>query len=109
MRFVPAYYPELIDRTKKRRVATTDPGTKTIYLSNELSGQFLRRVLVHELGHCAMFSFGLLDEIHQFVDPENWIEVEEWVCNFLADYGQEIYEISQSILSVSREYENLLA
>lgn len=108
VRYVPAYYPELIDRTNQRRVATTDPRTKTVYLSNELSGSFLKRVLIHELGHCALFSFGLLDDIHRVVDREHWVDAEEWICNLLADYGERIYQISRSILSVSEGYENLL-
>lgn len=26
------------------------------------------------------------------VRPEYWIEAEEWVCNFIADYGMTIFE-----------------
>lgn len=91
----------LIDRTGSRRVATTDPDTLCIYLSDELKGanSFLRTVLVHELGHAAMFSYGLLPAIHSFVKPDQWIEAEEWVCNFIADYGDGIFNIANSILS----------
>lgn len=79
---------DLIDRTGKKRLATTDPRTKYIYLSIELQGDILNRVLLHELGHAVMFSYGLLDRLHFYVRPEYWIEAEEWVCNFIADYGQ---------------------
>lgn len=88
----------LYDRTGALTVATTDPKTMTVYLSEELEGSFLNRVLIHEIGHCVLFSFGLLDDIHRFVKKEYWIEAEEWVCNFIADYGREIYSIAFSVL-----------
>lgn len=83
----------LIDRTGETRVATTDPVTRCVYLSDELCGDFKTTVLLHELGHCVMFSYGLLRDIHAVVDPEYWIEAEEWVCNFIADYGREVFQI----------------
>lgn len=88
----------LVDRTRSLRVATADPNTGCIYLSNALKGDFLNRVLIHELGHCTMFSFHLLDDIHKMVKPEYWIEAEEWVCNFIADYGLKIFSIASSVL-----------
>lgn len=84
---------ELIDRTNTLRLATTDPKTHAICISNRLSGAFLKRVLKHELGHCVMFSYGLLSELHSFVLPNMWIEAEEWVCNFIADYSSEVFDI----------------
>lgn len=88
----------LIDRTGSHTVATTDPVTHTVYLSRELGGEFLTHVLIHELGHCAIISFGLQDAIHQMVRPEYWIEAEEWVCNFIADYGMKIFNVAYLIL-----------
>lgn len=41
-----------------------------------------------------MFSYGLLEDIHAVVDQEDWLEAEEWVCNFIADYGREIFAIA---------------
>lgn len=85
---------ELIDRTNIPRVATTDPLTHTIYLSNELRGDFLEKVLLHELGHAIMISYNLLEDIHRMSNPRNWIDIEEWICNFIADYGKKIFEIN---------------
>lgn len=107
----------LIDRTGKRRVATTDPNEYKIFLSEELSKdrQFLLRVLVHEIGHCVIFSYGLFDEIHKMVYPEYWIEAEEFICNFIADYGLAVFTIAQSYLGdyainiVPKELEKLVA
>ena len=113
--FVDSDDPMLVDRTGELTVATTDPETLRVYISNSLDGSFLTRVLVHELSHCAMFSFGLLDDIHRMVHPRYWIEAEEWVCNFIADYGMKIFSVAYSILGeraievVPYEVERLVA
>ena len=88
----------LVDRTDVLRVATTDPVTYCIYVSNALEGDFLKKVLIHELGHCTMVSYHLIDDIHRMVKPEYWIEAEEWVCNFLADYGLRVFSIAYAIM-----------
>lgn len=92
------FHQMLVDRTNNLTVGTTDPKNGKVYLSNRLNGNFKIRVLIHELGHCALFSYGLLDEIHRMVYPEHWIDVEEWVCNFVADYGFKIFSIGYRIL-----------
>lgn len=98
IRFVPHDSPMLVDRTGTLTVATTDPRTLTLYLSEELSGDFLMTVLIHELGHCALYSFGFLRRIKRMVVPEYRIEMEEFICNFLADYGFRIFKIAYQTL-----------
>ncbi len=83
--------PMLVDRTNTLTIGTTDTENLNIYLSDRLSGDLLMRVLIHELGHCALFSYDLLDDIHRMTYPEYWIEAEEWACNLLADYGFKIF------------------
>ena len=90
--------PRLVDRTRNVRLATTDPNDLCVYLSNELSGEMLTRVLIHELGHCAIFSYGLEHEIHRFVKRRYWVEAEESICNFLADYGRIIFNRVAEVL-----------
>lgn len=113
--FVNPDNPMLVDRTNTLRVATTDPTSNCIYISNALSGSLRMRVLVHELGHCAIFSFHLLPAIHRMVRTEFWIEAEEWICNFIADYGMTIFEAAYDILGddaifvVPQELERLIA
>lgn len=113
--YVDADDPMLVDRTGRVTVATTDPGTLTVYILRDLDGVFLSRVLIHELGHCTMFSFGLLDDIHRMVHPRYWLEAEEWVCNFIADYGMTIFDTAYAILGdraiavVPYEVERLVA
>lgn len=105
----------LVDRTGARTVATTDPLTHCIYLSDDLGGEFLFRVLVHEIGHAAMVSFGLLADIRRMVKPSYWIEAEEWACNLIADYGLAIFESAYEVLGknaiivIPREIERLIA
>lgn len=96
--FVDPLSETLMDRTGHQTVATTDPATKTVHLSKLLHGDFLNRVFVHELGHCTLVSFGLLDDIHRMVKPEYWVEAEEWVCNFIADYGFAIFSVRDTVL-----------
>ena len=67
-------------------------------LANNLYGEKLNRVFIHELGHCALFSYNLLTQLHRMVKNQYWIEAEEWACNLLADYGGMIFRIAQDIM-----------
>lgn len=98
VRFTNPNNPILVDRRNVLTIGVTDPETMTIYLSNKLRGQLLNRVLIHELGHATLYSTGLLEELHRVVYPEYWVEAEEELCNFLADYGHQIFGIAYSVL-----------
>jgi hypothetical protein len=54
--------------------------TKSIYLSSDLSGDFLKKVLCHEIVHAAMFSYDV---------TLDWDE-EELVAEIIATFGEEI-------------------
>lgn len=107
----------LIDRTGIKRVATTDPNTFKVYLSKNLltTKYFMHKVLVHELGHCVIFSYHLFEEIHNMVYPEYWVDAEEFICNFIADYGLAVFNIAKSYLGddaikiIPKELERLVA
>ena len=71
IRRVPYASPMLIEKTGTRTVATTDPITRTVYL---------------------------LDDVHRAVPRHLWIDAEEWVCNFIADYGLQIFQIASTVL-----------
>lgn len=113
--FVHPNSPMLVDRTGEMRVATTDPAHLRVYLSDNLTGEFLITVLIHELGHCALFSFNLIDDIHRVVEPRYWYDAEEWVCNLIANYGLEIFSIARDFLGedawelIPREFERIIA
>ena len=90
--------PILIDRTLTKTVAVTDPDTMTIYLSNELRGEFLTRVVLHELSHAMMYSYHYLDEIHRYCKKRYWIEMEELIANLIADRAYEIFQRAYDIV-----------
>lgn len=69
-----------------------------VYLSNGLRGLDLEVVLTHEVGHCAMYSYGLLDSLHAIIPEDTWVDVEEWVCNYLASRGREIIHAANTAL-----------
>ncbi len=99
----------LVDPFGESRLATTDPISQTVYLSRSLDRQTQEVVFLHELGHCVLFSYDLLSELREAVRPELWSEAEEWVCNFIADYGQEIFQVADDIMFVPQELDRLLA
>lgn len=107
--------PMLVDRTGTLTVGTTDPIWHRVYLSSSLEGDFLMRVLLHELGHCVLVSYELIDDIHRMVYSEYWIEAEEAVCNIIADYGFKIFSSAFKVLGynawkvIPKEFENLFA
>lgn len=98
VRFVDPNSLLLVDRTNHKTVATTDPYTHHVYLSESLRGDFLKRVLTHELGHCAMVSYNMLGDVSRMAKPEQRINMEEWVCNFIADLGDEILFLSNALI-----------
>lgn len=100
IKFVNPTNPILIDRTGNMTIACTDPVTKRVFISNNVKGELYYKVLLHELGHCAMVSYNLLNEIHMMVKPEYWIEMEEFICNFIAVYGLKISTTANNIVRV---------
>ena len=90
--------PILIDRTLRKTVAVTDPDTMTIYLSNELCGGFLTRVVLHELSHAMMVSYGYLDIIHKYCKKRYWIDMEELIANLISQQAKEIFERAYDIV-----------
>lgn len=68
-------------------VGVTDNVTKTVYLSELLCGAFLKKVLCHEICHCACFSYGC-----SFAP-----DTEELIADFLATYGEEVLSIADSV------------
>lgn len=59
-----------------------------VYLSNALYGQFLRRVLCHELVHCFMFSYSIHISIQE----------EEYIANWVAEYGTDLIMILDDLM-----------
>ena len=90
--------PILVDRTNVLTCAVSDPETMTIYLSNKLCGEFLTRVVLHELSHAMMYSYHYLDEIHRYCKKRYWIDMEELIANLIADRAYEIFQRAYDIV-----------
>lgn len=68
-------------------IGMCDISQHEICLSDKLHGGMLRRVLIHEVTHSAMASYGI----------EMSIEQEELFCDLVATYGDEIFEVADSL------------
>lgn len=74
----------LLSRTDgSMSVGVTDMNTHCIYLAKSLHGAFLRKVLIHELCHCVCMSYDIYMPIEQ----------EEMLCDFVATYGDQVFDI----------------
>ena len=74
----------LLSRTDgSMSVGVTDMNTHCIYLAKSLHGAFLRKVIIHELCHCVCMSYNIYMPIEQ----------EEMLCDFVATYGDQVFEI----------------
>ena len=74
-------------------VGMCDRTTQTIYISALLQGKFLRKVLIHEVCHSAMFSYGI----------DMSVEQEELFCDLVATYGDEIFDVVDNLFTVLRK------
>jgi hypothetical protein len=73
-------------------VGVTDINTHCIYLADNLCGAFRRKVLIHELCHAVCMSYDIYMPLEQ----------EEMLCDFVATYGDTVYEILDMITENSR-------
>lgn len=69
----------------------TDNIKKTIFLNNKLQGDLLYKVLCHEIVHAFCFSYGI------YIDND----LEEWLADFISEYGSEIIDKTDEILKNS--------
>ena len=93
--FVPVTSSFLMRSDGSQSVGVTDANTSTVYLSNRLKGEFLRRVVAHELCHCFCFSFN----IHM---P---MEQEEYLADWVSLYGTDlIYLLDDLMGNMNRKF-----
>lgn len=67
-----------------------DNNVKCIFISNALRGLLYERVLIHELTHAWIFSYGIYLTLEQ----------EEFVCEFVSNYGRSILSMADKLISV---------
>lgn len=73
-------------------VGTTDANTHEIYLNENLHGDFLKKVFIHEVCHAICISYEIYLPIEQ----------EELLCDFVATYGKEVLDIVEMMLGAVR-------
>lgn len=87
IKFVQSFDPILKTNDDKYTIGICDDQTKTIYLNDQLKGKQLKKVLCHEIVHCAMFSYNV------FLTSEQ----EELLADLIATYGEEIICVTNKI------------
>ena len=90
--------PFLIDRTGVRRIATTDPTTKTIRISQIIPIPMFDQVYLHEAAHAIMEESGLSELLEQLPDDRQQILAEELLAWFLEHNGIEVIDAVSSSL-----------
>lgn len=90
---VDPHHPKLYRSDGSLSIGACDDWTKTIYVSNELTGRMLKKVLCHEITHAAMFSYNV----------ELSLEQEELLADIAATYGAEIIQITDTIFRKLKE------
>lgn len=93
IKFVHPMSKELLRSDLTRTVGMTDFTKRTVFLSDMLQGAFLRKVFIHEVCHTAIFSYGISLDIEQ----------EEFLCDFIASYGDEIFAIVDDMFAVLKK------
>lgn len=88
VRFVPPTHPMLLTPSLTYALGVCDKPTQTIYINETLSQRKMKKVLIHELTHAFVFSYG---EIFSYDD-------EERLADFVSKYAQKIIKKSQSII-----------
>ena len=71
-------------------VGVTDGGLDTVFLSDGLTDDFLRKVLCHELCHVFCFSYNI----------EMPIEQEEFMADWLSLYGEELIYLLDDLMTI---------
>jgi Zn-dependent peptidase ImmA (M78 family) len=68
-----------------------DNNIKTIFIADNQSDYKTEHILCHEITHAICFEYDI------YLD----YEMEEWLCNFMADHIREVVEILDTILSAT--------
>lgn len=67
----------------------TDVNVLSIFIWSSLRGRILRKVMIHELSHAFIFSYGYFLTL----------EEEEFLCSFIDTYAEDIIEYTDNILT----------
>lgn len=67
----------------------TDVNLLEIFIWSSLRGRMLRKVMIHELSHAFIFSYGYFLTL----------EEEEFLCSFIDTYAEDIIEYTDNVLT----------
>ena len=95
---VPAGDPRLIDRTGEPRLATTDPRSRTVSISEAVQPPLLDRVLIHEIAHAVTVSWGLLPRMRSEAMRGDMTGLEEWAAQLVENHAIEALEAAREVL-----------
>lgn len=87
LEIVPPTHPALLSSTGNFTLGCCDSNTMTVYIADGLSDTKFKKVLCHELTHCAMFSYGVKLTLDQ----------EELLADIISTYGNEIVYITNKV------------
>lgn len=95
---VPPGDPLLVDRTGRHTIATTDPVSRTIRISESVIPPMLDMVYLHEAAHAMMEEAGVTDLLSAMHDPQQAVAVEELLAWFLEAHAIEVIDaVSRSL------------
>lgn len=89
IKFASPNHPKLQKRDGTFALGSCDNSTRTIYISENVPMNKLRKVLCHEVTHAAMFSYQVELNLSQ----------EELIADLIATYGSEIISVTNRIFS----------
>lgn len=91
--FVPPHHSMLMRSDGIFTIGVCDNLKRTIFINENLRGNFLKKVLCHEIAHAAMFSYNIILDIKE----------EEQFCDLIANYGNEIISTTNRVFKKLRE------
>lgn len=94
VKVVPKHSPQLQRSDGVYVLGVCDTRNGIIYLSADLNGDLMKKVVCHEVVHAAIYSYGV----------ELSVEQEEVVAGLIASLGEEIIEIAKNIFDGLRKY-----
>ena len=91
-------HPALVRSDGSVTIGMCDDTVKTIYISEAIDSNLMKKVLCHEITHAAMFSYNINLDMHQ----------EELLADLLATYGQEIIHNTNQLFNRIKEQKGSL-
>lgn len=88
--FVPQKSKRLMRSDGSFTVGVTDGNYNTVFLANDLSDEFLRKVFCHELCHVFCMSYNIVMPIRE----------EEFLADFVATHGEDIIYLLDDLMPV---------